>query len=614
MAKKKNKKNEHRLEFDLKEFFVEKLTFKNGKLFFGSNSRINDVANIIGIDIKKAMKDVGLSQNSNVNHILDDEQIAELALKNNIDFEKVEDVSAVNVVEKILQIMDKQNWDSTAEVITRPPIITIMGHVDHGKTTLLDTIRKSNLTSKEIGGITQTIGAYQIEVNGNKLTFIDTPGHEAFTEMRANGSKVTDIVIIVVAADDSIMPQTIESIDHAKAANVPMIVAVNKIDSVGANFDKVQEDLLKIGVVSEQMGGDVPFVPISALKNKGVDKLIENIVLMSEMQELKAPKNILASGTVIESNVDKNKGNLISVIVQNGTLKIGDNIIMDDFVSRIKSMHDDKGKIIREAFPGSPVEIFGIGQSPIVGSKFVVTKDKDAQKIANEIHDSRINQLRKITNNYNVADLFERINNSKKAFNIILKADSLGVLEAISSKLEGFSNDDVEVKIIRKDTGEISTTDITLAEASKASIYTFNLKTSPKIMAFTKNRNVNIFEFNIIYKMFEDVQNKINGLIEDKFEEKEIGKVEVKKLFTFSKIGTILGSIVREGSIKKDSIVEVIRDNKVILKTKVLSLQFEKSQLKEAVKGRECGIVLKDQKLKLQEGDILIAKELVKVN
>ncbi len=609
---KKNKKNEHRIEFALADFFVDKLKFENGRLYFGSNAHADEVANVIGIDPVKALVDAGLDKRDDIHHILDDEQIAELSLNNNIEFEKVDDISPVNVVEKILTIMDSQEWGSDVEVNSRPPVITIMGHVDHGKTTLLDTIRKSNLTTKEAGGITQTIGAYQIEVKGKKLTFIDTPGHEAFTEMRANGSRVTDIVIIVVAADDSIMPQTRESIDHAKAAGVPIIVAVNKMDAPGANIEKVKQDLTEVELIPEDWGGDIPFVPISALKGEGIDELLETINLISEMADLKAPENILASGSVIESNVHKQKGNLVSVIVQNGTLKVGDDIIMDDFIGRVKAMHDDMGKPLREATPGTPVEIFGLGNSPVVGSKFVVTKAKDSQKIADEIHFARINRLRQRAVG-NVNDLFAQLSNSKKAFNVIVKADALGVLEAISGKVEAISTDDVEVKIIRKDVGEISTTDVTLAEASKGHIYTFNLKTKQDIEALAKNRGVNIYEFDIIYKMFEDIENKVNGLTEDKFEEKEIGKVEVMQLFSFSKVGTILGSIVREGSIKRDSIVEVERDGKVILTTEVKSLQFEKDQLKEAVKGRECGITLKDQNTELKEGDILIAKELVRV-
>lgn len=615
MSKKNNKKDVNRVEFKLKDFFVEKLKLENGKLYFGSNTKVREIANLLKIDIKKVFRDSGIDPRQGEDHILDDEQTIELALKNNFDFEKVDDVSSVNVVEKILTIMEKQSWDDKVKIEEKPPVVTIMGHVDHGKTTLLDTIRKSNLTKKESGGITQKIGAYQIKHNDKKLTFIDTPGHEAFTKMRANGSKVTDIAVIVVAADDSVKPQTRESIDHANAANVPIIIAINKMDSPRKNLKKVTKDLMKLNVVSEEQGGEVPFVEISALNGEGIDNLLETIILMAELLELKSPTNILASGTVIESNIHKQRGNLITVIVQNGTLKIGDSIIVDDFVGRIKAMHNDLGVSLKEVTPGIPVEIFGVGSSPLVGSKFVGINDNESAKVADEIHSARLNTLRNVNGEKkNVRDLFTKLTDNKKIFNIILKTDSFGVMEAISSNLEKMSSDDIEIKIIRKDVGEVSTTDVTLAEASKALIYTFNLKTPNKILSLTKNKNIDILEFDIIYKIFEDVEKKLLGLHEDKFEEIEIGKVEIKKIFTSSKIGTILGAIVREGVIKNDSIIEVINNNKIILKTTVKSLQFEKTQLREVSKGRECGIVLKEQEIILKEGDILISKELVKIN
>lgn len=613
MAKNKNKKEEHRVEFSLKDFFVEKLKFENNILYFGSNTRVNEVAKIIGITIEKALVDSGLDKTQDKDHILDDEQIAELAINNNIEFEKVNDISAVNVIENILSIIKKQDWPKEANVKERPPVVTIMGHVDHGKTTLLDTIRKSSLTKKEAGGITQTIGAYQIEKFGKKITFIDTPGHEAFTEMRANGSKVTDIVIIVVAADDSIMPQTRESIDHAKAAGVPIIVAVNKMDTIGADFEKVKNDLVKLDVIAEDLGGTVPFVPISALKGDGIDKLIETVLLTASLEELKSPENILASGTVIESNIHKQKGNLVTVIVQNGTLKVGDSIIIDDFTGRIKSMNDELGKRITDATPGTPLEIYGIGNAPIAGSKFVVTKDKDSQKIADTIHFARLNKLRK-RKNFSALDLFSQIANAKKTFNVILKSDAIGVLDAIYAKVQDISTEDIKVNVVRKDVGEITTTDVTLATASNAHIYTFNIKTSTAIKALTKNKGVNVFEFDIIYKLFEDIEEKLSGLTEDKFEEIEVGRAEVIKIFSFSKVGSIAGSKVKEGSIKRNSLINVERNGKIIAMSKIKSLQFEKDQLKEAITGRECGIVLEDKSINLQEGDFLVAKELIKLN
>ncbi len=610
MAKKN--KNDHRIEYSLSSFYREKLTFENGTLYFGSNARLDEVAKVVGIPVEKALKDSGLGKGQNPHHILDDEQIAELAINNGFEFEKVDDVSEVNVVSKINTLLDNYEWSDDVEITKRPPVITIMGHVDHGKTTLLDTIRKSRLTAKEAGGITQTIGAYQIENNGNKLTFIDTPGHEAFTEMRANGSKVTDIVIIVVAADDSIMPQTRESIDHAKAAGVPIIVAVNKMDAPGADIEKVKTDLTQLEVIPEDWGGDIPFMPISALKGEGIEELIETVMLTSEMLELKSPENVLGAGSVIESNVHKQRGNLVSVIVQYGTLKIGDTVIMDDFTGTVKAMHDDNGKQVQAATPGTPVEIYGIGNAPLVGSKFVVTKEKDAQKIADATHEARLNQLRSGSKK-SAADLFAQLSNSKKAFNVIVKADALGVLEAISAKVANLQTDDIEVKIVRKDVGEITTTDVTLAEASNASIYTFNVKTSQQIQALTKNKQVPVNEFDIIYKLFEDIENKINGLTEDRFEEKYLGRADVLQLFSFSKVGTIAGSRVTDGVIKRNSLIDIERDGEIIFSGEIESLRVEKDQIKEVATGRECGIVIKDLNIDLQEGDSLIAKELVKI-
>jgi translation initiation factor IF-2 len=335
-----------------------------------------------------------------------------------------------------------------------------MGHVDHGKTTLLDSIRKSNLTKKEIGGITQKIGAYQIIHNNQKFTFIDTPGHEAFTEMRANGSKITDIVIIVVAADDGIMPQTKEAIEHSLSANVPIIVAVNKMDSVGANYKKVVNDLMKHNIVAEELGGKIPFVKISALKGDGIKDLMDVILLQSDVLELKAPQNILASGVVIESNVDKNRGNLVSVIIKNGTLKVRDNIIIDDFIGTVKSMFDDKGKTKNEALPGEPVEIFGLGKSPRVGSKFVVVVDKESSKIADAINTLKVNKDRTKGNNLSIEDMMKKMSSKDNDFKLILKTDSQGSLSAILPKIKEITFNDVKVNIIRSDVGEVSTTEV----------------------------------------------------------------------------------------------------------------------------------------------------------
>lgn len=610
MAKKG--KDENRIHIDLKDLFVKNLSFENNVLKFGTNVTVQDIVDLTNIKIQSISKTLGIKSVDN-NHILDEEQIAEISLANGFDFEKIQDVSEENVVDVYQDLISNYKWDKEVKIEKRPPIITIMGHVDHGKTTLLDTIRKTNITEQEFGGITQKIGAYQVEFKNKTLTFIDTPGHEAFTQMRANGSKVTDISVIVVAADDSLMPQTKESIDHVKSANVPFIVAVNKIDAPGANVSRIKNELRNINVIAEDMGGDIPFIEISALKNQNIDKLMENIILLSDMGNLDAVVNTNASGVVIESNVHKNRGNTVTIMIKNGTLKQGDQIILDDFICSAKIMHDFNGNIIKEATPGTPVELFGIGKSAIVGSKFVVYNSKFAQKIADVVHSSRLNKLRKVEKK-SVSDLFEIMNNNKKKFNLIIKANTLGVLDAITQKIESFGNEEIEVKIIRSDIGEVTSTDISLAEASKASFYTFDLKVSSQTQQQLRSKGISIFNFNIIYKLFEDLEEKINGLKEDKFEEKKIGELEIQQVFSFSKVGNIAGCIVKDGSIRKDSIIEVIRNGQVVAKEKVESLRVEKDNVKEVLKGRECGVVAEDsKKIDIKEGDKIIAYELIKI-
>ncbi len=610
MAKKINKKNDHRIEFKLSDFFVDKLRFEKNKLYFGTDTRLYEVAELIHENPNNLALFLGITKG--VDHILDDEQVAEIALHKNFDFEKVDDVSAENVVIKITKLLRKKtDWPKEAHIQKRTPVFTIMGHVDHGKTTLLDVIRKSNLTAKEAGGITQTIGAYQIEHQGQKMTFIDTPGHAAFTAMRANGSKVTDIAIILVAADDSIMPQTKESIDHALAANVPIVVAINKMDMPGANPTKVKDDLAQNGVVVEELGGEVPVVEISAFKGKNIDKLLDTLLLQADILDLKAPTNILGAGSVIESNLHKQKGNLVSILVQMGTIKQGDVIIIDDFRATIKALHNDLGNPVLEAGPGMPVELYGLGAAPLVGSKFVVIKDlKEADKIASTIHDARMNMLRKVEKP-SALDLFAKLDNNKKQFNIILKADGLGVLQALETKILSFANDEFDIDIVRKDVGEITDTDITLADASHASIYTFNQKVPQRLEQQIKSRGINIFSFDIIYQLFEDIETKLLGLADDVFLENKTGSAEIIQIFTFSKVGKIAGCIVRDGKIFQNSLVRIFRNEKVIFEGEIASLRVMKDQVKEVTSGKECGILIKNFNDFLI-GDILEIYELIK--
>ncbi len=610
MAKKINKKNDHRVEFNLSDFFVDKLRFENNKLYFGTDTRLYEVAELIHENPNNLAIFLGI--NMGIDHILDDEQVAEIALHKNFDFEKVDDVSAENVVLKITKLLRKKtDWPVEAHVQKRTPVYTIMGHVDHGKTTLLDVIRKSNLTAKEAGGITQTIGAYQIEHNGQSMTFIDTPGHAAFTAMRANGSKVTDVAIILVAADDSIMPQTKESIDHALAANVPIVVAINKMDMPGANPNKVKDDLALHGVVVEDLGGQVPAVEISALKEENIDKLLDILLLQADILDLETPVNILGAGSVIESNLHKQKGNLVSILVQTGTIKQGDAIIIDDFRATIKAMHNDLGNPVLEAEPGTPVELYGLGAAPLVGSKFVVIKDtKEADKITSTIHDARMNMLRKVEKP-SAIDLFAKLDNNKKQFNIILKADGLGVLQALETKILSFSNDEFDINIVRKDVGEITDTDITLADASHASIYTFNQKIPQRLEQQIKSRGINVFSFDIIYKLFEDIEAKLLGLADDIFLENKIGSAEIIQIFSFSKVGKIAGCIVRDGKIVQNTIVKIFRNEKLIFEGEIASLRVMKEHVKEVTTGKECGISIRDYNDFLV-GDKLEVYELVK--
>lgn len=604
-----SKNKDKRKKIKLSDYFQENLKLENKKLYFGSNVRFFELANLLKIDTKKISLFLNIE---NIDQLLSDEQIMEVAQKYKFDFEKVDDVSEQNILEKINNII----LDTVDDVskVERAPIVTIMGHVDHGKTTLLDTIRKTNVAAKEAGGITQKIGAYQIEWKNKKITFIDTPGHEAFSAMRSQGSQITDIAIIVVSADDSVMPQTKEAIEHAKLANVQIIIAINKIDKPGIDREKIKSQLSDLGVMPEEWGGNTPFIEISALKNIGIDKLLETILLISEIKELKAHEDVFATGVVLESNIDKQKGNLATLLVQNGTLHIGDNIIIDDTLIKVKSIFNDLNKRIDFALPSQPIEVFGIGFSPIVGSKFVVVnEDKNAQKIADSIKEGK-----KLKNNNkkihaNIEDLFSKsAGTNKKEFNVFLKADGNGVLEAISNKIKHFESDNIKVNLVRKDIGEITTADISLAQASNSTIYTFNLKVNDQINKLAESKKVKILSFDIIYKLFEDIEEKILGEKVKKFEEKKIGEIEVRALFNSSKFGIIAGCQVKSGKVTHKSIIEVTRKDKSIFKSDILSLKHMKDEVKERKEGQECGITLKGFS-SFEAGDILISYELTEV-
>ena len=488
-----------------------------------------------------------------------------------------------------------------------------MGHVDHGKTSLLDAIRKTNVVSGEAGGITQHIGAYQITYDGKPITFIDTPGHAAFTEMRARGASITDIVIIIVAADDGVMPQTREAIDHAKAAGVPIVVAVNKIDKPEANPDRVLTEMSQAGITPDIWGGDTLFVNISAKTGQGIPELLENLLLISEMQELKANPNRYASGTVIESKLDKSLGVVSTVLIQNGTLRLGDAVVVGNYAGKIRTLKNDRGENLVEAFPSMPVSITGISEVPSAGDKFMAFEN---DKKAKSISEQRVLAARKRSMNtggsVSLDDLFNRIEAGEREINVILKADVKGSEEAVKNSLEKLDVEGIKVNVIRSSVGAISESDVVLALASKAIIIGFNIRPNNKIIENAKEKGVDIRFYNIIYKVVEEMEAALKGKLEPTYEEKVLGQAEVRKLFKFSKVGTIAGSYVTDGVIKRDAKARVIRDGVVIYDGNINSLAREKDQVKEVKQGLECGITIENFN-DIKENDIVEAYEVVEV-
>ena len=503
--------------------------------------------------------------------------------------------------------------DDEKDLIERPPVITIMGHVDHGKTTLLDTIRKTNVASGEAGGITQAISAYQIEYNGKKITFIDTPGHAAFTEMRARGASITDIVIIIVAADDGVMPQTKEAIDHAKAAGVPIMVAINKIDKPGANAEKVLTQLVECGLTPESWGGDVIVNEISAMNGTGIDELLENILLISEMNEYKANPSRYAMGSVIESKLDKQVGPMVTILIQNGTLRLGDPIVVGTTFGKVRTMRNDRGEEITEALPSTPVEITGLNDTPIAGDKFMAF---ESEKQARNIGEQRKTQAKlrdnKANNAVTLDELFAKINDGLREINIIIKADVNGSSEAVKNSLEKIEVEDVRVKVIRSSVGAITESDVVLAKASNAIIVGFNVRPTNTIRDYAKENGVEIRLYDIIYKAVEEIEAAMKGMLEPIYEEKVTGSAEVRQLFKFSKVGTIAGCYITDGVMKRDAKARIIRDGIVIYDGDVNSIQREKDSVKEVKKGLECGITMENFN-DIKVGDTIEGYEMVEV-
>ena len=543
-----------------------------------------------------------------------------MAINASLDFDTAEIiVSDYNKTLKKESTMDEVNFeeleitDKEEDLKERPPVVTIMGHVDHGKTTLLDTIRKTSVAEGEAGGITQAIGAYQIDYKGKKITFIDTPGHAAFTEMRARGAKVTDIVIIIVAADDGVMPQTKEAIDHAKAAKVPIIVAVNKIDKPDANVERVLTEMSNNGIQPEAWGGDVMFVNISAKTGEGIDDLLERILLISEKEQLKANPDRYATGTVIESKIDKSSGVITNLLIENGTLRLGDPIVVGTISGRVRTLKNDRGENLVKASPSMPVSITGLSESPSAGDKFMAFEnEKKAKKVAEERKIIAKEKENKPKSKISLDDLFNRKEAGEKEINIILKADVKGSEEAVKNSLLKLDVEGIKINVIRSGIGNITESDVILAEASDAIIIGFNIRPEHKIVEIAKDKGIDIRLYDIIYKVVEEMEAALKGKLEPEYKEEVTGTAEVRKLFKFSKVGTIAGSYVTSGVIKRGSKVRVIRDGIVVNDSIIASLAREKDQAKEVKQGLECGITIENFN-DIKENDILETYELIEI-
>ena len=587
----------------------EKLKSNDNKnenvVLYTENMTVSDLANRLGVaSVELVKKLFSLGIMATANNSIDFDNASILVLEYNKELKKEETADVTNF--ENFEIIDSEE-----ELKERPPVVTIMGHVDHGKTTLLDTIRKTNVALGEAGGITQAISAYQINYKGKPITFIDTPGHAAFTEMRARGASITDIVIIIVAADDGVMPQTREAIDHAKAAGVPILVAINKIDKPGANPERVKTELSECGLTPDNWGGDTIYTEISAKENINIDELLENILLVAEMEQYKANPSRYALGTVIESRLDKQVGPIATILIQNGTLRLGDPLVVGTSYGKVRVMKNDKGEEITEADPSSPVEITGLSETPTAGDKFMAFEsEKQAKSISDQRKEQAKQNNRKSNDAVTLDDLFSKINEGLKEINVIVKADVNGSSEAVKNSLEKIEVEDVRIKVIRSSVGAITESDVVLAKASNAIIIGFNIRPNNSIRDYAKENGVEIRLYDIIYKVVEEMEAAMKGMLDPVYEEKVLGSAEVRQLFKFSKVGVIAGSYVIDGIIKNDAKARIIRDGVVVYDGQVNSLQREKDSVKEVKKGFECGITIEnfnDIKVK----DIIEAYELV---
>ena len=595
--------------------YTKKPTFRKkeakvvGEKIFTYKPDMNVAAVAEGLNLSNAamikrLMQLGLM--ASINQVIDRDTIEVIALDEGYE---VKD----EVITDVTRFDEMQIVDDPNDMVKRPPIVTVMGHVDHGKTTLLDAIRKSRVVEGEAGGITQHIGAYQVVRNGEPITFIDTPGHAAFTEMRARGAKVTDIVILVVAADDGVMPQTIEALDHAKAAKVPIVVAVNKMDKASANADRVMNELSEKGLVPEAWGGNTPFVQVSALRKKGLDELLDVIQLISEIEEFKANPKRLAKGTVIEASLDKGRGAIATLIVETGTLRVGDYIVIGNTYGKIRTMQDDLKRRYQEAKPSQPIEITGLNEVPQAGDIFMAFTD---EKITRQIAGERQSRVRdgelKIVKKASLDSMFGDIESSEKELNIIIKGDVQGSIEALKNMLEKIDIQGFHVNVVRSSVGAITESDVTLASASNAIIIGFNVRPTSAVKQVADSQGVEIRLYSIIYRVAEDVEAALKGMLQPTFEEIVTGQAEVRETFKVSKIGTIAGAYVTDGVIKRAAIVRVLREGIVVYEGKLASLKRFKDDVKEVKNGYECGFSIENFN-DIKIGDIVEASQMKEV-
>ena len=591
------KKKQLQSNFPTKKETVE---VKDGVISYEEGITVGELAEKLGQTPANVIKVLFLLGTMvTINSALNDEQVELICLEYGCECEKHIPVDEINF--ENIEVVDDEK-----DLQPRCPVVTIMGHVDHGKTTLLDTIRKSAVVDGEFGGITQHIGAYQVEVNGKKVTFLDTPGHEAFTAMRARGAQVTDIVIIVVAADDGVMPQTKEAIDHAKAAGVPIVVAINKIDKEGADPERIKAEMAEEGLLPEEWGGDTVYCEISAKKKIGIEELLETLTVVAELADLKANPNRYAYGSVVEGKLDKGRGAVATLLVENGTLRASDPIVVGAAFGRVRQMLDDKGRVIKEALPGTPVEITGLNEVPVAGDKFMVFEsEKQARSVGETRMKAKIEKDRNSGAALSLDDLYSQIKEGQIIdLNIIVKADVQGTAEAVKASLEKIDVDGVRVNVIRSTVGAISESDVILASASQAIIYGFNVRPDAKVRSKAEEENVEIRLHNVIYKMVEEIETAMKGMLAPEYHEVVTGQAEIRQVIKASKVGNIAGCYVTDGSIKRNSGIRLIRDGIVVYEGKLASLRRFKDDVKEVNSGFECGLNIENYN-DIKEGDII---------